>query len=119
MGDRGKRQPKLSLICPAQPESLQFNTDSAQLTLSGGQQVTAKLVVAADGIDTWVRQQADIAAQVTPYGEMGVVANFACQRPHDNKAFQWFLGGSVLAYLPLAGDAVPSSGRLPTMRHGR
>ena len=48
----------------------------------------------------------NIAAQVTPYGEMGVVANFACQRPHDNKAFQWFLGGSVLAYLPLAGDAV-------------
>lgn len=101
-----KRQPRLTLICPAQPESLQFNADSAQLTLSGGQEVAAKLVVAADGIDSWVRQQADIGAQVTPYGEMGVVANFACQQPHDNKAFQWFLGGSVLAYLPLAGDAV-------------
>ena len=101
-----KRQPKLTLFCPAQPQSLQFDTDAARLTLSGGQQITAKLVVAADGVNSWVRQQADIAAQVTPYDEMGVVANFGCQRPHHNKAFQWILGGSVLAYLPLAGDAV-------------
>lgn len=101
-----KRQAKLTLFCPAQPQSLAFDTDAARLTLTGGQQVTAKLVVAADGVDSWVRQQAGIAAQVKPYGEMGVVANFGCQRPHHNKAFQWFLGGSVLAYLPLAGDAV-------------
>ena len=32
-----------------------------------------------------------------------MVANFACERPHRGTAFQWFLGESVLAWLPLPG----------------
>lgn len=101
-----KRQPTVTLLCPAQPEAVEFDAAAAHLSLAGGQRIESRLVVAADGVDSWVRRQAGIGAAVTPYGEMGVVANFACQRPHHNKAYQWFLGGSVLAYLPLAGDAV-------------
>ena len=35
---------------------------------------------------------------------MGVVANFACARPHHDTAFQWFRSDGVLAYLPLPGQ---------------
>jgi ubiquinone biosynthesis UbiH/UbiF/VisC/COQ6 family hydroxylase len=101
-----KRQPNLTLLCPARPATLEIDAAGARLGLADGRQVAARLVVAADGADSWVRNQAGIAAEVTPYGEKGVVANFACQRPHHDKAFQWFLGGSVLAYLPLPGNAV-------------
>ena len=101
-----KRQSNVALLCPAQPEALHFDADAARLTLASGEQIGARLVVAADGADSWVRRQAGIAVRVEPYGEMGVVANFSCQRPHRNKAYQWFLGGSVLAYLPLPGDAI-------------
>jgi ubiquinone biosynthesis UbiH/UbiF/VisC/COQ6 family hydroxylase len=45
---------------------------------------------------------------VTPhdYGQIGVVANFACARPHGGTAFQWFLRDGVLALLPLPGNRV-------------
>lgn len=101
-----KRQSNLTLLCPAAPEALHFDVDAARLVLSDGTEIMSRLVVGADGAESWVRRQAGIAAAVQPYGEMGVVANFACQRPHQQKAFQWFLGESVLAYLPLPGDAI-------------
>lgn len=108
-----KRQPNLTLLCPDQPQTLEFTDDAALLTLQSGRRISARLVVAADGVDSWVRQRCGIRADVQPYGEMGVVANFACQRPHHNKAFQWFADGGVLAYLPLAGDAISVVWSLP------
>jgi len=35
-----------------------------------------------------------------------VVANFRCEKPHRNVAYQWFQQGAVLALLPLPGDHV-------------
>ena len=40
------------------------------------------------------------------YGEMGVVANFECEKPHHNTAFQWFRADGVLAWLPLPGNRI-------------
>jgi ubiquinone biosynthesis UbiH/UbiF/VisC/COQ6 family hydroxylase len=42
----------------------------------------------------------------TPYGEMGLVANFECQHPHRGIARQWFRCDGVLAWLPMAGNRV-------------
>ncbi len=59
--------------------------------------------MAADGADSPLRRQAGIAASVTAYRQLGVVANFACEKPHRGAALQWFLGQSILAWLPLPG----------------
>lgn len=99
-----KRQANISLFCPARPESLQFDTDCARLHLADGRCLEASLIVAADGADSWVRNSAGIEARWTPYEEKGVVANFACELPHRNTAFQWFREDGVLAYLPLPGN---------------
>src|SRR5262249_5937527 len=40
------------------------------------------------------------------YGQMGVVANFACGLPHRNTAHQWFRRDGVLAWLPLPGGLI-------------
>lgn len=96
-----KRQHNVTLVCPASPAALAIDDTAARLTLSDGRRVEAKLVVAADGRDSWVRQAAGIGARNTPYDEKGVVANFRCEKPHRNAAFQWFRPDGVLAYLPL------------------
>ncbi|WP_079436372.1 UbiH/UbiF family hydroxylase [Zoogloea sp. LCSB751] len=96
-----KRQHNVTLLCPAEPSTLAIDDDTARLTLADGRHLETRLIVAADGRDSWVRQAATIEARNTPYGEKGVVANFRCEKPHRNTAFQWFRKDGVLAYLPL------------------
>ena len=54
----------------------------------------------------WDRQAACIDVRNTPYEEKGVVANFRCEKPHRNTAFQWFRKDGVLAYLPLPAQQI-------------
>ena len=101
-----KRQGNLTLFCPARPQQLEFRHDAAVLHLTDGTVLSARLLVGADGRDSWIRQSAGLAAVNTPYGEKGVVANFATSKPHRNTAYQWFCDDGVLAYLPLPGDRI-------------
>jgi len=101
-----KRQGNLTLLCPATPAALDMHTDAAQLTLTDGQVLSTRLLVGADGRDSWVRAAASLPAINTSYGERGVVANFACERPHRGIARQWFRDDGVLAWLPLAGNRI-------------
>lgn len=101
-----KRQGNLTLFCPARPQKLDFMPDAALLELDDGTALAARLLVGADGRDSWVRQMAGLAAVNTPYGEKGVVANLAIEKPHRNIAFQWFRDDGVLAYLPLPGNRI-------------
>ncbi|WP_374482738.1 UbiH/UbiF family hydroxylase [Zoogloea sp.] len=96
-----KRQHNVTLLCPAEPSALAMDDDAARLTLADGRRLETRLIVAADGRDSWVREAAGIDARNTPYGEKGVVANFRCEKPHQNTAFQWFRKDGILAYLPL------------------
>lgn len=98
-----KRQANVTLFCPARPESLRYLNDSAELTLSDGQQLSAQLIVGADGRDSWVRAQSNLIENTSHYGQSGLVANFTTEYPHDQIAHQWFGKNSVLAYLPLPG----------------
>lgn len=101
-----KRQHRLSLLCPARPAALAWDEERATLTLEDGRRLRARLVVGADGANSWVRRQAGIAERFSPYGEKGVVANFRCSRPHRGCAMQWFLPEGILAWLPLPGDMI-------------
>ena len=74
------------------------------LTLEDGRRFAGRLVVGADGLNSWVRQAAGIVAEPRAYGQQGVVANFECDVAHHGFARQWFrVDGSVLAWLPLPG----------------
>jgi ubiquinone biosynthesis UbiH/UbiF/VisC/COQ6 family hydroxylase len=99
-----EQQHKLELICPDRCVALQLRDEAAELILASGRTLQARLVVAADGMHSWTRQAAGIAVEQKSYGQMGVVANFACARPHHNTAYQWFREDGVLAYLPLPGQ---------------
>ena len=101
-----KRQGNASLFCPAQPRRLEFRDDAVLAELASGQTLEAGLIVGADGADSWVRAQAGMQVDTLLYGEMGVVANFECEKPHHNTAFQWFRADGVLAWLPLPGNRI-------------
>jgi ubiquinone biosynthesis UbiH/UbiF/VisC/COQ6 family hydroxylase len=92
--------------CPANWSGLDIGPDAAVLRLENGTELRAKLVVGADGADSRVRAAAGIEVETHDYGQLGVVANFSCERSHGETAFQWFLRDGVLALLPLPGSRV-------------
>jgi ubiquinone biosynthesis UbiH/UbiF/VisC/COQ6 family hydroxylase len=70
------------------------------------QLIEAKLLLAADGSQSWVRQHVGMDVAKTFYHQEAVVANFSVEKPHSNIARQWFSsnddsGLSILAWLPL------------------
>ena len=94
------------VVChrPAKPAGLMFEADWAQLVLDDGRALAAKLIVGADGARSWVRQQAGLRFCDKDYHQLGVVANFACEKPHGGIARQWFRSDGILAWLPLPGN---------------
>jgi ubiquinone biosynthesis UbiH/UbiF/VisC/COQ6 family hydroxylase len=109
------RQRNVTCFCPAEPRSLQVNADQAVLSLTSGPTLRGKLIVGADGRDSWVRTQMGLSSQHDPYNELGVVANFRTELPHFGTAYQWFRADGVLAYLPLAGGATQDQGKMISM----
>jgi ubiquinone biosynthesis UbiH/UbiF/VisC/COQ6 family hydroxylase len=101
-----KRQGNLTLFCPATPQALVLTDTAAELTLTDGRQLTARLIVAADGADSWTRHAAGIEVAFKNYDQLGVVANFATALPHYHTAFQWFRADGILAWLPLPGQQI-------------
>lgn len=99
-------RPGLEVFEPVEWEQLGIGKEDARLRLRDRREVAARLVVGADGFRSLIREQAGIGVREHAYGQTAVVANFACARPHRNFAYQWFLGGPVLALLPLPDNHV-------------
>ena len=95
----------MDVFAPAQCRELRIERDCVTLDLDD-RSIQARLVVGADGANSFVRERAGIGVRERDYGQRAVVANFRCEKPHRNIAFQWFQRGAVLALLPLAGDHV-------------
>lgn len=95
------------IVAPAAFAALAWTAEAGTLELADGRSVRARLVVAADGVRSWVRRAAGLVAEPRPYGQTAVVANFECERPHGGCARQWFLpDGGILAWLPMPGAAI-------------
>ncbi|AZN36640.1 UbiH/UbiF family hydroxylase [Iodobacter ciconiae] len=98
-----QEEKQIRILSPASPVRLVTDQTGATLTLADGQTLRARLVVGADGANSWVRSQLAIEPQVMPYQQFGVVANFEIEKPHLGVAHQWFMSDGILAWLPLAG----------------
>ena len=101
-----KAQANLTLVVGVECVGAQWGDRNAELSLSDGRRIEARLVVAADGPDSALRSAAGITARVHEYAQTGVVANFRTERAHRDTACQWFLDSGVLALLPLPGNHV-------------
>jgi len=76
----------------------------AIVSTSSGDHIRAKLVVAADGVNSSIRSMLGIKASVTDYHQQGIVATISCDRSHQYTAWQRFLPTGPLALLPLGGN---------------
>ena len=103
----------LDALTPAEPERLEILEKSIRVTLRDGRSLEGRLLVGADGANSFVRGAAGIAAAQSDYGQAAVVANFRCEKPQRETAYQWFQQGPVLALLPLPGGQVSMVWSLP------
>ena len=94
---------RIALHCPARVDTTRIDGARRILELDDGQSVPARLVVAADGGDSALREQVGIATRVRDYGQRAIVAHVITERPHEETAWQRFLPGATIAFLPL-GD---------------
>jgi len=101
-----KRAQHVAVMAPAACRALTFEAQAAQLELGDGRVLCPRLVIGADGADSWVRAQTAIAVESRRYHQTAVVANFSITRPHRGTAYQWFRQDGVLALLPLPGERV-------------
>lgn len=85
---------------PWQADMFESFTATGIKTKSGAQ-LSADLIVGADGARSAVRTKAHVAHHCHPYKHSGVVAHLNTTLPHQNMAYQWFTGDAVLALLPL------------------
>lgn len=99
-------QENLTVLQPARCAALAVSDRGAALTLADGRMLSAKLIIGADGGDSWVRKQSGIHATAVDYEQCGVVANFSCEYAHRGIAHQWFQQDGILALLPLPGKRV-------------
>lgn len=76
----------------------------ARLTLDGGEEMQARLVVAADSRFSDSRRRAGIGAAMLDFGRTMIVARVAHEKPHEGVATEWFGHGQTVAMLPLNGE---------------
>ena len=98
---RIKEFPQIELLCPAKLESIDFKQDNTHLVLDDKSELSANLVVAADGTRSWVRQQANIAVKGWDFDQAALVTTVKTEKHHQDTAWQRFLSSGPLAFLPL------------------
>ena len=81
--------------------SVRIEEESGYLGLEDGGEVTAELLVGADGARSKLREALGIGFESQGYGQTGLVCEVECSEPGGNTAWQRFVDGGALALLPL------------------
>ncbi len=101
---RIKELSNISLFCPAILKTFNIHTNNveAEITLADKMlTLKAKLLVAADGGQSFVREQADMKTTERDYQQTAIITNVACEQAHRNIAYERFTDSGPLALLPL------------------
>ncbi len=110
---RAEALPSITWRSPARPCAIHWHPDHVHLRLDDGSDLQADLVVGADGARSWLRDQAGIETRGWPYRQKGLVSVIRTALPHQETAWQRFLPGGPLAFLPLADGACSIVWSLP------
>ncbi len=83
---------------------LRVRETDAAITLSNGTQISAPLVVAAEGRDCALRDSQAIGVVAWDYDQLGIVLTVEHERPHNGVAYEQFLPTGPFAILPMTGN---------------
>jgi 2-octaprenyl-6-methoxyphenol hydroxylase len=95
----------VDLFCPAVVDDINIKQEYAEIIIKddkGLKSIKSKLLVAADGTNSAVREMLGIKTHVTDYEQTAIVTNITPAKSHNNTAYERFtLGNVVLLSLPL------------------
>jgi 3-demethoxyubiquinol 3-hydroxylase len=91
-------------FCPATVTALEQTDDSADITLDNGTVLSSKLVIAADGGTSHLRQLAGIGTNGWQYQQACLVALVSTDYPQQDVTWQQFTPEGPKAFLPLPGN---------------
>jgi len=101
---RLQQNSKLELHCPAQLTGLDQQDDRVVASIKENDRefaVSARLLVAADGVVSQVRDILHIGSSVQDYGQSAVIANVTPGLKHNNVAYERFTDTGPVAFLPM------------------
>ena len=102
--ERARATPGLTFVSPASVIGYASGLHAANVRLADGRTLAARLVVAAEGRRSTLREAAGIKLVGWPYEQTGIVVTVAHELPHQGVAVQHFLPAGPFAILPLTGD---------------
>lgn len=82
-------------------ESLNIEMDHVDLVNEKGQKYQFKLIIGADGSDSWVRRESGIEVKSKTFNQTALVFNIKSSKTHQGCAFQKFMQDGILALLPI------------------
>ena len=91
----------VEILCPDEVNSFEQGADHWEVTLHSGKKLRGRLLVGADGAESPVRRMLGITQEHWEYGQQGVVAVVRSATPNPGVAWQRFMEGGPLAFLPL------------------
>jgi 2-octaprenylphenol hydroxylase len=93
--------PSVEMLVPVKPVNLIQHNDAIELVTDEGRVLKARLAIAADGANSWLRKQVGIDVERFDYQQHAIVATVQTVLPHHETARQVFLSTGPLAFLPL------------------
>ena len=97
-------QENLNLLAPMKIASMEVNDGGTRLITDKGQQKIAKLVIAADGANSKIRELAKFPTREWDYNHNAIVTTAKTELAHQQTALQRFIDTGPLAFLPLAAE---------------
>ncbi len=97
---------RLVRIAPAELVGLEVHADDADACLrtpEGERRLSTRLVVGADGTQSFVRDAVGVEVDETDYAQSAFVTTLTCERPLDGQAYERFTDTGPVALLPLGG----------------
>ncbi len=113
--DAVKDQPDLRVVTSAEVVHARSGASGprAEVLLSSGEVVRARLLVVADSRLSKTREALGIGADVHPLGRSMLVVRVRHELPHGATALEWFDHAQTLALLPLNGNIAGAVLTLP------
>ena len=110
-------QSNIEIFCPESLLSLTQDEDKATLMLERCT-LTAKLVIAADGANSKVRQLVNIGITAWDYQQSAMLINVKTQLPPQDITWQQYLPSGPVAFLPLSKGSVASESKTDNGEQG-
>lgn len=94
----------ITLYCPQSIQSVERNINKVTAILSNGEQIEAKLLVAADGAVSTCCEQVGLPLQEHDFEQVAIIANVVTSEAHQGRAFERFTSHGPIALLPMSDN---------------